>query len=243
MKHIRVCPTRGDKSKVVFWAVLSICLIGCLTLVILKIEGMEDVEILGCKIKSFIFVSIFFAIIAIILLLAIKNNYCKRELAILAILTKKNLRTIGLLSYKRLKKDNVQKILVWQTWIYNKKEWERCRPKGARPRWAEYTGNNEENFDLKNLFIVVPNNFDLKLEIDGTFNDKTALTSKNYAEYKKIANNKKIIMLDGTKRNYEFLRQVFEYERFEGVKKHDVENIQEFEQLFQDKIVRKTKKV
>ncbi len=240
MKHMRFCPIRTRKSKNIFYCVILQCLLLIIVLFLFKIRKIDYVKFFDVwEIKTCIPVSIMFFVIIIFYCGAIKNNYCRREIAFWAVLTKKRITMYGPMWFKGLKINSIQKVFVCNAWVYNKKEWEFRAPKGAKSRWAEFTGNNEKNFDFQTLFVIMPEKSDLSLITDATSEGKTKLTKENYAKYKQIANNKKIIMLDGTEKNYNFLRQVFEYEKFEGINKFDAKIINDFEQIFEDKIVRK----
>ncbi|MBO5067704.1 MAG: hypothetical protein J6C62_04815 [Clostridia bacterium] len=163
-----------------------------------------------------------------------KRQYCNREVAFWAVLTKKAISVVGPLYYTKIKLSNVEKVFVWHTWIYENTYFERNKPKGAYPRFAEFTGYNRKHFDFQRFFILIPYKCDIDFDVRTDAAGKTRLTSENYKKYKNIANNKKIIIIDGTEKNYKFLRQVFEYEKFAGVKKYDVKHLEEFEQLFED---------
>ena len=227
MKHIRFCPVRKKDSGVLL---LFACLMFLLCILVLIVSCVKHITQTPALFSSLLF----FIILSIFLLGVVKRQYCNREVAFWAVLTKKAISVVGPLYYTKIKLANVEKVLVCHMWIYNNKDFERIAPKGARPRWAEFTGNNRKHFDFQSFFILIPKtcSFDLNVKVDSS--GKTKLTSENYKKYKNIANNKKIIIIDGTEKNYKFLRQVFEYEKFAGVKKYDVKHLEEFEQLFED---------
>ena len=225
MKHIKFCPIRKDNNcKYIFVMVIEFFLLSVIMLLVVFWIHKE------INLETFMAVVSLFLILILTLFLCVKWQYCKREIAFWSILTKKSITVTGCLNYAKIKNDDVQKILVWQTWLYKVIYGEeRNPPKGSKPRWAEFTGNNSKKFYLHNLFILIPNGCNVDLDMRGTADGKTRLTKENYSKYKEIANNKKIIMLDGTEENYKYLRQVFEYERFEGLKKDDVKWLEEAE--------------
>ena len=222
MKHIRFCATRKDVSKVVFLIIILVFTVVVTPLVFIAIKGVNDLLSYLLTILIFLLIFVFFCVM-------LKKQYCNGEVVFWAFITKKNIVAIGPMSYARLKIKNVQNIIVWQTWIYKFRYGERNKPKGAKPRHAEFTGNNGKNFYLQRFFIIVPSDFDIDLDMKADAIGKPKLTSENYKKYKKIANDKNIIMLDGTTDNYEYLRQEFKYEKFVGINKSDIKWLEEIE--------------
>ena len=229
MKHVKFCPVRKKDSEVLL---LFACLMFLPCVSILIVFHVKDIKQITyyftwitISVPTALSIILLLFILSIFLLGVAKRQYCNREVAFWAVLTKKAISVVGPLYYTRIKLANVEKVFVWHTWVYENTYGERNKPKGANPRFAEVTGNNSKKFDFHSFFILVPKDFDDDLDIRADAAGKTRLTSENYKKYKHIANNKNIIMLDATEENYKYLRQVFEYTKFVGIKKYDTKNL------------------
>lgn len=233
MKHLKFCPVRKEDSGVLLLFACLMFLPCVAILIFFRVKDMKQVTFyftrMTISVSTPLFVSLVYFISIIFLLGIEKRVYCNREVAFWTVLSKKAISVVGPLYYTRIKLANVEKVFVWHTWIYGNTYDERNKPKAATPRFAEFTGYNEKKFAFHSFFILAHKNFNDDFDIKVDAAGKTRLTSENYKKYKHIANNKNIIMLDATEENYKYLRQVFEYTKFVGVKKYDTKNLKTLE--------------
>ena len=230
MKHLKFCPVRKKDSGILLFFACLMHLPGVALLIVFNLKDIKQTTYyyftwITISVPTALLIGLLYFILIIFLLRVEKKQYCNREVAFWAVLTKKAISVVGPLYYTRIKLANVEKVFVWHTWIYVNTYGERGKPKAAYPRFAEVTDKNRKKFDFHGFFILVPKNFDDDLDTRVDAAGKTRLIRENYKKYKNIANNKKIIMLDATEENYKYIRQVFAHDKFVGVKKYDISSL------------------
>ena len=87
--------------------------------------------------------------------------------------------------------------------------------------------------------MIVPKNCNIDLDFKDITNGKIKLTNENYEKYKEIANNKRIVMIDGIEDNYIFLRQCIKKEQFCGLTENDNKDLEKYEEIYQRKLSKK----
>ena len=142
-------------------------------------------------------------------------DYSRNELGFLVCLNKRRITSFPQNSFPTtIRTKKIDKIYLSSPWIFN--YWPQWRDTlSTRPKKATVTEYSKRAFYPQPFFIIAPKRANINICFDVDSEGNIELTDKNYKKYKKIANNKRVILIDATQKNYEFLRQVFTYDKFE----------------------------